>query len=216
MSAPRLYTKPAGRAGFTLVELLVAITIMAVVAVLGWRGLDSIVRARVSLNRDLEQSRGLQLAFSQMQSDCAHIATSANIGGHTPILAIGERLLLVRTVTLENQPSQIQVIAYQIRDGVLQRIASPVTRDLVALDAYWNKFAQEGLQEQAVALQSEVASMRLRIWLVGAANWIGTAPGEASGMLQGGAPVTVKGLEVALQLRGSERFLTKVLLLGPV
>lgn len=216
MSAPHLHKKRAARAGFTLVELLVAITIMAVVAVLGWRGLDSIVRARVSLNRDLEQSRGLQLAFSQMQSDCAHIATSANIGGHTPILAIGERLLLVRTVTLENQPSQIQVIAYQIRDGVLQRIASPVTRDLVALDAYWNKFAQEELQEQAVALQSEVASMRLRIWLVGAANWIGTAPGEASGMLQGGAPVTVKGLEVALQLRGSERFLTKVLLLGPV
>jgi general secretion pathway protein J len=34
-----------------LVELLVAITIMAVVAVLGWRGLDSIVRARVSLTR---------------------------------------------------------------------------------------------------------------------------------------------------------------------
>ena len=216
MSAPHLHKKRAARAGFTLVELLVAITIMAVVAVLGWRGLDSIVRARVSLNRALEQSRGLQLAFSQMQSDCAHIATSANIGGHTPILAIGERLLLVRTVTLENQPSQIQVIAYQIRDGVLQRIASPVTRDLVALDAYWNKFAQEELQEQAVALQSEVASMRLRIWLVGAANWIGTAPGEASGMLQGGAPVTVKGLEVALQLRGSERFLTKVLLLGPV
>ena len=216
MSAPHLHKKRAARAGFTLVELLVAITIMAVVAVLGWRGLDSIVRARVSLNRDLEQSRGLQLAFSQMQSDCAHIATSANIGGHTPILAIGERRLVVRTVTLENQPSQIQVNAYQIRDGVLQRIASPVTRDLVALDAYWNKFAQEGLQEQAVALQSEVASMRLRIWLVGAANWIGTAPGEASGMLQGGAPVTVKGLEVALQLRGSERFLTKVLLLGPV
>jgi general secretion pathway protein J len=151
-----------------------------------------------------------------MQSDCARIAKAADIGGHPPILAIGERLLLVRTVVLENQPSQVQVIAYQIRDGVLQRVESPVTRDLVALDAFWNKFAQDGMQEQAVALQADVTSMRLRIWLVGAGNWIGTAPGEASGMLQGGAPVTVKGLEVTLQLRGSEQFLTKVLLLGPV
>ena len=215
MISPRT-PKRAGRAGFTLVELLVAITIMAVVAVLGWRGLDSIVRARVSLTRDLEQSRGLQLAFSQMQSDCARIAKAADIGGHPPILATGERLLLVRTVVLENQPSQVQVIAYQIRDGVLQRVESPVTRDLRALDAFWNKFAQDGMQEQAVALQADVTSMRLRIWLVGAGNWIDTAPGEASGMVQGGAPVTVKGLEVTLQLRGSEQFLTKVLLLGPV
>ena len=33
-------------AGFTLIELLVAIGILAMVAVLGWRGLDSIVRSR--------------------------------------------------------------------------------------------------------------------------------------------------------------------------
>lgn len=36
--------------GFTLIELLVAITVMAIVAVLGWRGLDGIVRARLTLN----------------------------------------------------------------------------------------------------------------------------------------------------------------------
>ncbi|MEN3295328.1 MAG: ral secretion pathway protein, partial [Burkholderiales bacterium] len=36
--------------GFTLVELLIAISVLAMVAVLGWRGLDSIVRARVALN----------------------------------------------------------------------------------------------------------------------------------------------------------------------
>jgi general secretion pathway protein J len=33
--------------GLTLIELLVAISVLAFVAVLGWRGLDSIVRARV-------------------------------------------------------------------------------------------------------------------------------------------------------------------------
>src|SRR6476660_7000846 len=55
-----------GKRGFTLIELLVAISVMAIVAVLGWRGLDSIVRARVALNADLDHTRGLQLAFAQM------------------------------------------------------------------------------------------------------------------------------------------------------
>ena len=54
-------------AGFTLIELLVAIGILAMVAVLGWRGLDSIMRSREVLTGQLEQARGMQLAFAQMQ-----------------------------------------------------------------------------------------------------------------------------------------------------
>ena len=50
--------------GFTLIELLVAISVLGFVAVLGWRGLDSITRARESLNHELEQTRGMQLAVS--------------------------------------------------------------------------------------------------------------------------------------------------------
>jgi general secretion pathway protein J len=58
--------------GFTLIELLVAISILAIVAVLGWRGLDGIVRARIALTEQMEVTRGMQLAFAQMQSDCEH------------------------------------------------------------------------------------------------------------------------------------------------
>ena len=39
-------TNRNNEAGFTLVELVIAIAILALVAVLGWRGLDGIVRAR--------------------------------------------------------------------------------------------------------------------------------------------------------------------------
>ena len=48
---------PARARGFTLIELLVAISVLAIVAVLGWRGLDGIVRARVALTGNLEQTR---------------------------------------------------------------------------------------------------------------------------------------------------------------
>lgn len=60
--------------GFTLIELLVAITVLAIVAVLGWRGLDGIVRSREQLTQNMEQTRGTQLTFAQMQSDLEQIA----------------------------------------------------------------------------------------------------------------------------------------------
>ncbi len=71
--------------GLTLVELLVAMTMMAFVAVLGWRGLDSITRARISLHEELAQTRGLQLAFAQMQTDCMNVVNLAEIDGRQAV-----------------------------------------------------------------------------------------------------------------------------------
>src|SRR5688572_2156228 len=106
------------RRGFTLIELLVAISVLAIVAVLGWRGLDTIIRARVALNNELAHTRGLQLAFAQMQSDCGQIAVATNIGGRPVLVTQPGRLTLVRMVFAENQPSRLQVVAYRVRDGV--------------------------------------------------------------------------------------------------
>src|SRR4030065_1669722 len=78
--------------GFTLVELLVAISVLGFVAVLGWRGLDGIVRARIALTSDLEQTRGMQLAFAQLQSDCAHLASTSILQGRMPLAVEQERL----------------------------------------------------------------------------------------------------------------------------
>ena len=121
--------------GFTLVELLVAISILAIVAVLGWRGLDSIVRARSTLTTQMETTRGMQLAFAQLQSDCEHITRSDVINGR-PFLLIGnDRITMVREVFTENQPSRLQVVAYRIVNGTLVRRESNATRDLAELDA---------------------------------------------------------------------------------
>jgi general secretion pathway protein J len=205
------------RAGFTLIELLVAISVLAVVAVLGWRGLDTIVRARVSLNNDLEQTRGMQLAFAQMQSDCARIVGAADIAGRTPLAADRDRLTLVRDVFAENQPSRVQVVAYRVENGMLMRRESPATRDLRELDRFWQAMVNDTDNSPSVTLQKDVSAMAIRVWASDLKVWRAagaTATPTARRQNPAALPVTLKGIEVALQLPGSASSMVKVFLLG--
>ena len=197
--------------GFTLIELLVAVSILAIVAVLGWRGLDGIVRARVALTAELEQTRGLQLAFAQLQSDTEHLANAANIGGRSTLAASDGRLTLIRTVFADDQPSRLQVVAYRIRDGVLIRRESLATRDLSALDALWQgSLGGTDVDTPAVALQSAVSGLTMRLWFSDGAGWR-TDQGNAAPNAANAA--TASGLEVVLQSGPAQR-MTKVFLLG--
>jgi len=204
--------------GFTLVELLVAISILAIVAVLGWRGLDSIIRARVTLTEQLEETRGMQLTFAQMQSDCANVVPALVIGSRPQLLADGERLRLVRTVFADDQPSRLEVVVYRLKDGVLSRRESIATRDLKQLDSLWSSTADDTDGTQPVALQSGVTSMAMRMWL-GNGPWQtavvpdATAKPAAPGVSN---PTALRGLEVTLQTRASTAPMLKVFLVGPV
>jgi general secretion pathway protein J len=200
----------------TLVELLVAISVLGFVAVLGWRGLDGIVRARIALTSDLEQTRGMQLAFAQLQSDCAHLVGPSALPNRVPLAAGQGRLTLVRTVFADNQPSRLQVIAYRVRDGVLTRRESAATRDLRELDSLWLIAENDIDTSQAVVLKSDVTALTMRLWVSGGNGWrtdidvlTPTAGSTAS-------PPLPTGLEVTMQLRGRDTGMLKIFLLGAV
>ena len=200
--------------GLTLVELLVAISVLGFVAVLGWRGLDSIVRARIALTRDLEQTRGMQLAFAQLQSDCDHLASATVLPGRLP-LALGQgQLTLVRTVYADNQPSRLQVISYRVNDGLLTRRESPPTRDLRELDTFWQNAVNNTFTSQPVVLQSDVADMTMRLWING--DWRTKADALISIGTSTATPSIPTGLEVTLLLRGRDNGMLKIFLLGAV
>lgn len=213
--------------GLTLVELLVAISILGFVAVLGWRGLDAIVRARVALNSGLEQTRGMQLAFAQLQSDCAHLANSSTLPNRVPLDAGQGRLTLVRTVFADDQPTRLQVISYRVKDGVLIRRESAATRDLRELDTQWLTAENDTDTSQAVALQSDVAALTMRLWLSDGSGWRSdiNAPMPAPLIILNPAssvvvapvsPPLATGLEVTIQLRGRDTGMLKIFLLGAV
>lgn len=218
------------RNGFTLIELLVAITVLAIVAVLGWRGLDSIVRARQALNADLDQTRGMQLAFAQMQSDLGNIAESKNIGNRSVLSSQAGRITIVRSVFADNQPSRVQVVAYRIRDGVLIRKESIPTRSLVELDAAWRAILADTDTAPIVRLTTDVAAMPIRVYIpaggwrqaeenastiAGSAQPNSSLPAALQAQLaQAAAANQPVGLEVTLQLRERSTGLIKIFLLG--
>jgi len=211
--AVRGASRPARHSGLTLIELLVAISILSFIAVLGWRGLDSIVRARIALTGDLEQTRGMQLTFAQMQSDCAHLVSTTDLPGLMPLVAEQGRLTLVRTVLADDQPSRLQVVTYRVKDGVLTRHGSAATRDLNELAALWRTAANDTDTTQAVVLQSDVTALTIRLWISGGTGW---RTGAEIAQLTSGQPPLLTGLEVAMQLQGREGSLLKVFLLGAV
>ena len=207
-------------AGFTLIELLVAIGILAMVAVLGWRGLDSIVRSREVLNAQLDQSRGMQLTFAQMQSDCDHLAGAGSAAGVSNTLLNGranlsaeqDRLILVRLAASELEPQQLQVVTYRLLGGVLTRRESNGTRDLAVLDTLWQAARDDtDTSSAAVVLMRGVDSMALRgqrsLTSSAAPEWITLSNGSKTGDLV--------GIDVTLQLPGQAAGLSKVFLLGP-
>jgi general secretion pathway protein J len=225
----------APRRGFTLIELLVAISILAIVAVLGWRGLDGIIRSRTALTAQMEQTRGLQLAFAQMQSDCENLATPAQVHNRDLLQAEDNRITMVRLVFAENQASRLQVVSYRVRDGVLTRRESASTRDLLQLDSLWQAALSDTDSSAIVALQSGVQNMSMRYWIAsgtssgnssgGATNWRAAAGVSTATTTSAVVPIPMAptittsgsvptGLEVALALQGQEIPMVKSFLLG--
>lgn len=216
-------SRPHRLQGLTLVELLVAISVLGFVAVLGWRGLDSITRARTGLNQELEQTRGLQLAFAQLQTDCANVVEQGTLDGRPPLFIDSTRVSLVRRVQPEGRAGALQVVSWRLRNGVLSREESPPTRDLTQIEQYW-QFAQAG-GAQAVPLEDGLQWMRLRVWSDDGRGWRsweqmgGGAPVSRGALMDPRSGTTAmqinwRGLEVALQLPDRPAPLTKIFMLG--
>ncbi|MDQ0072486.1 general secretion pathway protein J [Variovorax boronicumulans] len=64
------------QAGFTLVEVMIAIALMAVLSVMAWRGLDSVTRANSMLEERTEGIALLLRALDQLDRDLALRATT--------------------------------------------------------------------------------------------------------------------------------------------
>ena len=64
----------SGARGFTLIEVLVAIAIMALMSLMAWRGIDGMLRTQSSMQTRADDIRTLQAGLAQWQTDLDQMA----------------------------------------------------------------------------------------------------------------------------------------------
>ncbi len=157
--AARVY---AGRRakGFTLIEMLVAITLLAVVAVLSWRGLDATIRGRDGVVASLAETRAFGRCFGQLQYDLLNLATPGEMNG-APLRLRPNELVLVRHVGADDGMTRLQVVRYRLQGRTLSRSASaPVASLKLLADAIANLDKLPG-----VVVGADVRALTLAVWL---------------------------------------------------
>ncbi len=206
--------KPATTgSGFTLLELLVAISVLAIVSVIAWRGLDTLVVTRERLEPAGDETRALLTAFGQLERDLAQVVNPTLFAtGINPIQVVrvgNEPALAIMRIAPEapDGVTAMQTIGYRVADGVLLRSAGPPQRSHAAVSAERLSHAR---------LLADVRSIKLRVWREGQ-GWIdplnseGIAPPPAAAA---GAPIIVPpGVELTVE-RTDGKIFRRVLLVG--
>lgn len=139
--------------GFTLVEVLVALMLMALMSAMAWQGLDGMLRSREVTQAAIERTALLQTVLAQWEQDLDQIQPSGVVGA--PLDFDGLRLRFTR-----RQPEGLQVVVWWLAEGKLQRWASAPVRNLQALRQSFEE------SQQPLALASRSLST-----LEGVAGW---------------------------------------------
>ncbi|MFL9897809.1 prepilin-type N-terminal cleavage/methylation domain-containing protein [Paraburkholderia fungorum] len=212
----------SGARGFTLIELLVAIAIMAVIAVLSWRGLDQIIRGRQTITNAMEDERVFAQLFDQMRID-ARQAASDDESGQAAVTVSGNVLQIVRETLLPGTAPRLQVVRYRVSEGRVVRYASPPLGNVGELRRALR--GGEGDGWTAVPLMGGVGAISARVY-VPKVGWttqmkdVQSAITENDNNLKvpqlGNAPLprSVTGLEVSVGAKSLARPITRVFLVG--
>ncbi|WP_411392755.1 type II secretion system protein GspJ [Pseudomonas sp. MPB23] len=150
--------------GFTLIEVMVAIMLMALVSVIAWRGLDSVTRADQHLQASTEQTEALLRALNQMQRDISlrasvELNSRDDASKETGLAAVtvrssdskGFRLDVIRSAPVAGDG--LQRVRWWLKGDSLYRAAAPAR----------NRFPLPAAKDGVVVL-SGVRDVQVRVW----------------------------------------------------
>jgi general secretion pathway protein J len=118
--------------GFTLIELMVALFVLAILTVAGFSGLNAVMDARKAVEQETRKWQGLMFFFSRMEQDIAlavhrpvrdraGVQQPEWIGHSVPVSPDDAQLILTRAGVQDEQGAQVgpQRIGYRLEHGTV-------------------------------------------------------------------------------------------------
>lgn len=188
--------------GFTLIEVLVALTLMALVSLISWRGLETVQRTGERLDERAEETLSLVRVLSQIERDILlHAGTDIVPGPTTRGGAAASTsarmpsgiawngtagLSLVRAAG----DGQWQTLRWYLKEGRLYRAAGAPSHRLPLPPA-----------ETSVAVLEHVRALTVRVWQP-EQGWVDPSQDRRSNSGSAGG-TSLAGLEIALYRHGT-------------
>ena len=182
--------------GFTLLEMLIAIAIFALLSVMAYSGLSIVLQTRSSLDDTMNRLTEIQRSMLFLGKDLRQSSARSirdEYGDSQPAVTGADGLAETTVIELTRNGyanplgvsrSHLQRVAYQIEDNTLYRLSWPVLDRAPDSQAY------------KLALCENVTSMRLR-YLDADDNWQQQWPTSNSDDLAPALPIAI---EVSLEL----------------
>ena len=153
--------------GFTLIEVLVALALMALLGLMGWRGLDTLLRTREVTQSSIDSVALAQVSLGQWRGDLnAQMALPGKLGDNSMDWNGSVMRILRRSSTplADGGDAGMQVVAWTLRDGFWRRWQSADLQTPAALDQAWAAAALWGQNPSTDLRQQEVQLMPLTAW----------------------------------------------------
>ncbi|WP_374536407.1 type II secretion system minor pseudopilin GspJ [Chitinimonas taiwanensis] len=178
-------------AGFTLIEILIALAVFSVLAVIAYQGVARMATTKQVMDADNRKWRELTVALARFDEDFSQVAnrqwmdeggtTQAPVRGSAGTIdANGAQLELVRF-----DGGQLVHLGYRLREGTLELLLWP-TLDLAPRSA-----------PTALPLLEKVASFQVRFLDAGGQWQLAWPQGPSAGQLP-------RGVELVLTLQSGE------------
>jgi general secretion pathway protein J len=188
--------------GFTLIEVLVAITLMAVVSLLAWRGLDQVARARERIDDQAQDNDMIVRVLGQIERDI----NQAYVGAPRPVGPEGALPGGIKVIKGLGAPSLDIVRAAPDMPGQWERVIWQLRPD-----GLWRYSGMAGIRyplpapETGALVMPGVTTLQLRAWM----------PGQGWSVLPAALPQQATGLDVALvrQRQGAQEKYNRIVLL---
>lgn len=148
--------------GFTLIEVMVALVVMAIMSLMAWQGVSGIVRTREISEEALERTLRMETVVAQWEQDLAAIQETPDV----PALSCdGQSVRLTRRAE-----AGLQVVAWSLRpadDGGLtwQRWSGPAVQTTGALQESWLRTQQfQGGEEGQIRALPGLEEWQVYFW----------------------------------------------------